>query len=320
MTGHHVNIGADAFPVREIGLDSIAELPNRLRKLQPKKVDELAVSMKLNGLINPITVRRKGVSGIAGAGTTASPAQGYLLVAGRHRLHAAKKLKLSGIRCHVIDLDDDGAELIEIDENLIRADLSPAERALHVEARKAPYEKLHPETKHGAVGRGRKKSSQLENSFVDDTAKKTGKGRSTVARDATRAAKIPDLADVVGTSLDKGEELDALAKLPAEEQSPLIAKAKSGKKVSAIKPKAKPKSAPKPVISSASKVAAAAASLCRSSDPDYMRILRAFAQAPLAARLKFLEVHETDELVRLREENARLREEIAALKRGGQAS
>jgi hypothetical protein len=38
-------------------------------------------------------------------------------------------------------------------------------------------ETLHPETKHGAVGRGGKKRSQNEISFIDDTARKTGRGR-----------------------------------------------------------------------------------------------------------------------------------------------
>jgi hypothetical protein len=85
------------------------------------------------------------------------------------------------------------------------------------------YERLHPETKHGAVGR-RGKSSQnatsfeLADAFIDDTAKKTGKHRATVARKAARAKKVAVLPDIVGTSLDKGAEIDALAKLPVEKQ------------------------------------------------------------------------------------------------------
>lgn len=54
---------------------------------------------------------------------------------------------------------------------------------------------MRPETKQGGTsgaGRGKRKrsqSSQIEN-FVKDTAKKTGKARSTVARDITRANKV----------------------------------------------------------------------------------------------------------------------------------
>jgi hypothetical protein len=61
-------------------------------------------------------------------------------------------------------MDADQAELAEIDENLIRADLTPAEEAIHIGRRKAIYEKLHPETVHGAVGR-RGKRSQHATSF-----------------------------------------------------------------------------------------------------------------------------------------------------------
>ncbi|MGB5084201.1 MAG: hypothetical protein WBO09_06235 [Methylocystis silviterrae] len=41
------------------------------------------------------------------------------------------------------------------------------------------------------------------------------------------------LGDVVGTSLDKGVEFDALAKAPDEERKYLIARAKAGENVSA---------------------------------------------------------------------------------------
>jgi hypothetical protein len=41
--------------------------------------------------------------------------------------------------------------------NLMRADLSPAERAAHQAERKKIYETEYPETRHGAIGRGRSK-------------------------------------------------------------------------------------------------------------------------------------------------------------------
>jgi hypothetical protein len=114
----------------------------------------------------------------------------------------------------VKDIDADQAKLDEIDENLIRAELSPAERALHLAERKRIYEKLHPETKHGATGRGREKSRQVGDSndrFTKDTAKITGKSERTIQRDVERANKVGVgvLADIKGTTLDKGDEIDA---------------------------------------------------------------------------------------------------------------
>ena len=58
---------------------------------------------------------------------------------------------------------------------------------------------------HGGDRRsaGARSSSQNENlkAFVTDIAVKTGKGRSTVARDVTRAKKVAVLDDIAGTCL-----------------------------------------------------------------------------------------------------------------------
>jgi N6-adenosine-specific RNA methylase IME4 len=68
--------------------------------------------------------------------------------------------------------------------------------------------------------------------FVKDTAKKIGKGRSTVAREIARG-KIDGIADAIGSTLDEPGEVDALTKLPESVQTDLIRRAKSGEKVTA---------------------------------------------------------------------------------------
>jgi N6-adenosine-specific RNA methylase IME4 len=208
------------WPVTRIRIADVVVPHDRMRKLRREKVDEIAESVAAQGLLQPIVVRPRGPTN-------------FWLVAGRHRLEAERQCGHDLISAVICDgLDADQALLAEIDENLVRADLSPAERALHVERRKEIYERLHPETKHGATGRGGK-SSQNENSFVADIAEKTGKGRSTIARDVTRARKIVVLRDIAGTSLDQGDELDALAKLPEAEQRKLAEQAKAGEQVTA---------------------------------------------------------------------------------------
>ena len=157
---------------------------------------------------------------------------------GLHRLEAARKCGHQTIRAEVYDdLGDDEAKLLQIDENLCRAELSPAERAAHLVERKRFYETLHPETGHGGDRRSAeaRSSSHSENlkAFVEDTAAKTGKGRSTIAREAKRGADIRDVAQLAGTSLDLGAELDAMARLPEAEQRKLATAAKAGRKVSA---------------------------------------------------------------------------------------
>lgn len=68
-----------------------------------------------------------------------------------------------------------------------------------VKRRKQLYEEAHPETKQGKLpgkGKGKGKSKRLHKSqvgtFVNDTAAKTGKSRTSVARDATRGNKLGD--------------------------------------------------------------------------------------------------------------------------------
>jgi ParB-like chromosome segregation protein Spo0J len=210
---------------KQIGLGGINVPPERLRALRPAVVKELAESMKARGQLQAIVVRPRGQNG-------------YWLIAGRHRYEAARKLKWPKIRATILEgVKADAAELMEIDENLIRADLTAAERAMHVARRKELYEAAHPETKHGGDRRSKKSSGQVGHlrgdRFTKETAKATGQSERKVRRDAARGNNVKVLADVVGTSLDKGNEIDALAQLPESEQRKLAERAKAGEKVSA---------------------------------------------------------------------------------------
>ena len=86
------------------------------------------------------------------------------MIAGRHRFEAARNCGHQTIRAEVYDsLSDDEAELIQIDENLIKANLSDAERIL---ARRSPEGTLReatsrnearrrPEIRRGQIKRSR---------------------------------------------------------------------------------------------------------------------------------------------------------------------
>jgi uncharacterized ParB-like nuclease family protein len=213
---------------KAIVLNSIMVPTKRLRALREETVKALIQSMVHRGQLQSIVVRPRKDGG-------------YWLVAGLHRLEAAKKLKWNAINCAICDDMEAGeAELAEIDENLIRADLSPAERALHIAKRKELYEIAHPEakaTKAGGPGRAkyrRQNGDDIAERFTKDTAKKTRTPERTIQRDSTRANKVPVLLDIVGTRLDKGAEIDALAQLPVGKQRSLAEAAKRGEQVSAI--------------------------------------------------------------------------------------
>jgi len=222
----------------EITIRSIGTLPGRL-PLNEGNVLALMQSIKEVGLLQPIVVARKR--------------HGVFLVAGYHRLEAAKRLKHKVVTALVENEDSPAVErwqlLAEIDENLIRRELTAAQRASLIGRRKAAYEAVHPETKHGGakgnVGEGRGKAPAIKGaksapliggSFVEDTATKTGRSTRAVEADATRAKRLgDDLGKVVGTSLDKGAELDALSAMPAEERAPIIERAVAGERVSTVR-------------------------------------------------------------------------------------
>lgn len=138
-------------------------------------INELARSISEVGLLNPITVDPN-----------------HTLIAGLHRLEAAKCLGWTEIECAVCGLEGLQAELAEIDENVVRTALSTIEYGEMLERRKELYESLYPETKAGlsqAAGMNRAagkhvsgKMSPTSKSFAQDTAGKLGVSVRTVER------------------------------------------------------------------------------------------------------------------------------------------
>src|SRR3954468_19450148 len=155
---HHAHAGHDRtrwptalqFPARELRpgrhpMNDLRTLPiQRIfqrRNSRPRSsaaLDALSESIDAVGLLAPITVRSRD--------------SGYEVLAGAHRLQACELLGHTEISCVVLDVDDLRAELATIDENLIRTELSPSERAMQTARRKAIYETLHPQTKAFVAG------------------------------------------------------------------------------------------------------------------------------------------------------------------------
>jgi N6-adenosine-specific RNA methylase IME4 len=217
----------------------------------------LVESVRQIDLIEPIVVRRLG--------------DDFEIIAGGHRTAAFQRLKRETIPAIILDVDDLTAELMLIDENLIRKNLSPAEESIALRRRKEIYEELHPKTKHG----GDRKSDEAKSSgiighliadkpvdnvsretpqtpsppanpapmtaaprperFTAATAEATGISERTIRKAVSRAAAIGDseLKQVVGTSLDKTEELNALAKVSEAKRKELITRAVAGETVTA---------------------------------------------------------------------------------------
>lgn len=201
------------------------------RPVDRKKAEAIAASVESIGLLNPIIVRR------AMKIRMGREIEAWEILAGNHRYEACSTiLQWETIPCVVRDDDDLRAELVMIDENLCRAELTPAQMAYQVARRKEIYEALHPEARHGAAGAiGRwNADDKLSSAFSDATSQATGLNKRTIQRDAARGEALGEtLKDIAGTSLDKGVELDALAKMPESERLDIVARAKSGESISA---------------------------------------------------------------------------------------
>lgn len=93
----------------QISLDDI-RVKHRVRE-EPEDIDQLMDSIKRYGLLNPITVNSD-----------------YVLIAGRRRLEAARRLGWHMISARVIENTDTITELeMEIEENTQRSDFSETE-------------------------------------------------------------------------------------------------------------------------------------------------------------------------------------------------
>lgn len=100
----------------------------RHRALSNDAVQRLAGSLGDIGLKQPISVRVVDEMELHGEMTSGVP----VLVAGAHRLAAAKQLGWSHIDCIEVEDDDVQAELWEIAENLHRHDLTKDQRDEHI--------------------------------------------------------------------------------------------------------------------------------------------------------------------------------------------
>ena len=129
-------------------LDMI-EVEDRLRAVDEAAVEHIAESMEQRGQIYPIQV------------TTIEPGR-FRLVNGAHRVAAARKLGWTHIEAFLVDgLEEEEVRLLEIDENLCRAELNAIDKAHFFAKRKEIYLRLYPETRNG----GDRKSLEYRNNI-----------------------------------------------------------------------------------------------------------------------------------------------------------
>lgn len=140
----------------ECRLEDIIPNPNQPRKLFNKEaIDELAASIEMKGIIQPLVVRKLGGGK-------------YELVAGERRYRASQQLGLETVPVIVKEVDENETLELALIENIQRQDLNPIEEALAYKELLSRYQYTQ-----------------------DELAKQIGKDRSSIAN-SLRLLKLPD--------------------------------------------------------------------------------------------------------------------------------
>ncbi len=170
-----------------IAIDQIDANPLQPRHIfQQERLAELAQSIRANGIIQPLVVRKAG--------------ERYQLVAGERRWRAAKLAELTHVPAVVQDIPDDRLLEITLIENIQREDLNPIETAVAFQ-RMAAELNLAPE----------------------DIGHRTGKDRTTIIN-SIRLLQLPsDLQQLVAERRLSAGHARCLLSLPNPEMQREVA-------------------------------------------------------------------------------------------------
>ena len=155
---------------------------NPRRTFEPRKLVELAESLRTHGLIQPITVRPNS--------------DGYEIVAGARRFRAAQIAELPELPVRILDLTDQQTLEVQIIENSQRQDVHPYEEA-------AGYQRL----------------LDMPGYDVAALAEKCGKSQSHVYARLTLLQLLPEVAEAFQQERITASHANLIARLPQSSQA-----------------------------------------------------------------------------------------------------
>ena len=171
------------------------------REFDPTALAELETSIRANGLLQPLTVRRRGDS--------------YELIAGERRLRAVRNLDWKDVPAVVRDFDDQTMLVLALVENLQRADLNPIEEARGYQRLLGEFSLTHQEIAD-AVGKDRSTITNLlrvltlpdhVQQLVESGKLSAGHARALAGMDHAEALATADQIVGRGLSVRQAEEL-----------------------------------------------------------------------------------------------------------------
>ncbi|WP_405235272.1 ParB/RepB/Spo0J family partition protein [Lentisalinibacter orientalis] len=134
--------------------------------MRQESLEDLADSIRAQGVVQPIVVRPLDTTGDTTGGTTGASTGGgrgetrYEIVAGERRWRAAQLAGLDTIPAVVRQIPDEAAVAMALIENIQREDLNPLEEAMALSRLIAEFDMTHQQAAE-AVGRSRAAVSNL---------------------------------------------------------------------------------------------------------------------------------------------------------------
>ncbi len=119
MTGFNFSKERIINKVVEISTDDIVPNPNQPRSAHSEDISQLAQSIAQNGILQPISVRKRGSK--------------YELIAGERRLRAARYCGFPVVPCIVHEVSDRHSAILALVENIQRQELSFFDEAKAIE-------------------------------------------------------------------------------------------------------------------------------------------------------------------------------------------
>ena len=157
--------------------------PDQPRKdFDPEELENLAESIRVHGLIQPLTVREM-------------PNGYYQIIAGERRWRASRLAKLSEVPVVILEADDKKAMELALIENLQRQDLNPVEEAL-----------------------GYKSLMEDYGLTQEEAASRVGKSRPAVANALRLLSLNPEVLELVRTGSLTAGHARAIASLKSEKK------------------------------------------------------------------------------------------------------
>jgi ParB family chromosome partitioning protein len=173
----------DSSAFQFIAIDQIHESTTNPRQtFDQKKLEELAGSIRQNGLIQPITVRPN--------------ASGFEIVAGARRFRASQLAELFSVPARIVELDDTEAMVWQLVENSQRLDVHPYEEA-----------------------QGFQRLLDMPGYDVSALVEKSGKSASHIYARLSLLQLIPEIAQTFVEERITASHANLIARLPQEHQS-----------------------------------------------------------------------------------------------------